>query len=153
MFANKASRTSVTIIKYGTLFSRFHLSNVSNIQYIMPIIKLFDIIKEMSNYSMKISSLDDLQQRLIKCIVENEGSYPTIDAKFIVHEIFHMVDAIRKFGPVYSFSMVSFERFNKVLKHLAHTQNRPHINIINNYIVIILFLFLFNMRLKKIIIL
>lgn len=69
---------------------------------------------------------------------ENEGSYPSFEANFIVHEIFHIYDDIVKFGPIRNYWMFGYERMNKILKSLLHSQAQPHINIINNYLVNIL---------------
>lgn len=81
--------------------------------------------------------MKEYQSNIINAIVENEGSYPVYYSNFIIHELIHIIEGIENFGPVRSFWMYGFERFNKFLKTILQGQNNPHINIINNYLVIL----------------
>lgn len=76
-----------------------------------------------------------MEKNIYKIICENEGNYPSFYSNFIVHEIVHICNDIRKFGPVHSYWMFGFERTNKFLKSLLHDEKTPHINIVNNYLV------------------
>ena len=109
-------------------------------------LKLFDTIRfslylyyrNISTKTVKLSELDQMKKMVIECICENEGAYPSYYANFIVHELIHLCDAIKNFGPVHVFWMYGFERFNKFLKSILQNKDHPHINIIRNYLVILL---------------
>ena len=43
-------------------------------------------------------------------------------SNFIVLELIHICNDISKFGPIYNYWMFGFERMNKSLKRMLHSQ-------------------------------
>lgn len=133
IFSLLNSRKSIQIIKYATIFAKFHLLNESDNIYIAPILELFDFMRKIINNEMNLVTFDDLEKELYEIMSKNEGVYPYSECTFIFHEFIHIIYFMKKLGPLRDWWMFPTERMNKFIKNINKVNNNPHFNIARNY--------------------
>lgn len=83
----------------------------------------------------KLKHLIDFAETLLKNFVETyEIIYQRHCVTFNIHGLLHLVEDVRHFGPVDSFSAFCFESHLKVLKSLIRKSDRPLEQLYNRYI-------------------
>lgn len=135
VFSSPGINNTINLLEYATIFSNFHLINTLDYHILLPIIRLFDNIKQLCSKQFTITKLNELEDEIYETLSLNEGSFPVSECTFLMHEIAHLCHFIRMLGPVRTFWMFSFERFNFFLKNLIHNNTHPHVNLMKNYLV------------------
>jgi hypothetical protein len=135
IFSKYGSRKSINWFKYATIFYKFHLLNTLELEILEPFHHLFQSINNITKIKLNKNEIENYYQELIQSICEIEGSLPYSECTFLLHELTHICYYIKQFGPVRSFHMFGFERFNRFMKSLSSNPNNPHISMIKTYMV------------------
>lgn len=141
VFSCLGSRKSINLMEYASIFYKFHLIDAVQPHFIQPIIRFFELVSDLNVNEISIDKVNQIEQDMIECICENEGAFPHSESLFIMHECIHICHYIKLIGPIKSFWMFGYERFNKFLKQLNHSTKWAQANIIKNYEVISYFIY------------
>lgn len=60
--------------------------------------------------------LEEVEKTLKRFVINYQKHYGEVSMTMNVHQILHLVDCVRNFGPLWSFSMFPFEAYNGLLK-------------------------------------
>lgn len=115
-------------LKFFHLFKASELRNL--LLYYIPIItenilpqKYIEHIKLLSSSIYTLlkpdisnSELDQVEEKLTHFVREYQRYYGKINMTMNVHSLLHLVDCVRNFGPMWTFSMFTFESYNALLK-------------------------------------
>ena len=74
----------------------------------------------------------DLAESLFELFVNNvENLYGLEKCSFNVHQLLHMAESVRRWGPLWVWSMFTFEDANGYFKNLNHGPNKVDVEIVN----------------------
>lgn len=99
----------------------------------ITLFKLFDVLSKLCAEVIYQHSLDELEEEVHEVLVLIERDFPVSLQVIVFHLLHHLPTYIRKFGPVYSFWMFSFERFNSWLTRRALNRRYPEATITETY--------------------
>lgn len=77
---------------------------------------LFTAVRTLSSASTCIENADFADELLKRFVAEYANIYHPSEMVFNVHALLHLVDCVRQFGPLYSFSAYPFENYMRELK-------------------------------------
>lgn len=95
--------------------------------------KLFDAIKFICAEVVLVNSLDGLEDQVHKVLALMERDFPVSMQVMVFHLFHHLPMFIKRFGPVYSFWMYSYERFNSWLTRRILNRRYPEATVIETY--------------------
>lgn len=96
---------------------------------------LLDSIQEICSEIQRLDDLDEIEVRLNRALALLERDYPVVLQNITTHILHHVIDGIRKFGPIYGTWMFAFERFNSWICKRALNMSRPENTAIETYII------------------
>ena len=96
---------------------------------------LLDSIQEICNEIQRLDDLDEIEARLNRALALLERDYPVVLQNITTHILHHVIDGIRRFGPIYGTWMFAFERFNSWICKRALNMSHPENTAIETYII------------------
>ena len=97
--------------------------------------QLLDSMQEICNEKLSLDDLNDIEMRLNKTMALLERVYPITLQNITTHILHHVIDGIRRFGPIYGTWMFVFVRFNSWICKRALYRSHPENSAIETYII------------------
>lgn len=95
------------------------LKSVLPKKYISHLRALSSAIYQLLEPSISPNDLEIVEKKLNNFVQEYQIYYGKINMTMNVHSLLHLVDCVKNFGPLYCYSMFSFESYNGVLKNFV----------------------------------
>lgn len=92
------------------------LKNLLPKKYIVHLRTLSSSIYKLLEPKITNEDLDIVERKLLSFAQDYESFYGKSNMTMNVHTLLHLVDCVRDFGPIYCYSMFSFESYNGRLK-------------------------------------
>ena len=94
---------------------------------------LFDTIRDVCANSINTESIDELEQQVHRVLALVERDFP-VSMQVIVFHLFHHIPMfLKRFGPVHSFWMYNFERFNSWITRRVLNRRYPEATVTETY--------------------
>lgn len=94
---------------------------------------LFDTISDICANSVNMDSVDDLERQVHKVLALVERDFPVSMQVIVFHLLHHVPMFLKRFGPVHSFWMYNFERFNSWIIRRVLNRRYPESTVIETY--------------------
>lgn len=94
---------------------------------------LFDVLARVCAKVIDSASLESLEYDIHKSLSLLEHDFPVSLHVSVFHLLHHVPVYLRRFGPVYSHWMYSFERFNSWIIRRVHNRRYPEATVIETY--------------------
>lgn len=95
--------------------------------------RLFDVISGICAEDIAMDSVDDLEQETHHALALFERDFPVSLQVIVFHLLHHLPMYIKHFGPVYSFWMYPYERFNSWISRRVLNRRYPESTVIETY--------------------
>ena len=95
--------------------------------------KLFDIIKSLCAEDILTNSVDALEIQVHRVLSLIERDFPVSMQVIVFHLLHHLPSFIKRFGPVYTFWMYPYERFNSWLARRILNRRYPEATVVETY--------------------
>lgn len=96
--------------------------------------KLFDVLKRICAESVIIDAIQLLEEHVHTVLALIERDFPLSLQVIVFHLLHHLPRFIKMYGPVYSFWMYRYERFNSWIKRRALNRRYPEATVIQTYL-------------------
>lgn len=95
--------------------------------------KLFDVLESICAEDILADSIDALEQQVHTVLALIERDFPVSMQVIVFHLLHHLPMYIKRFGPVYSFWMYHYERFNSWLTRRVLNRRYPEATVVATY--------------------
>ena len=95
--------------------------------------KLLDVITLLYAEEIDMGSIDQLEQDLHRVLALFERDFPLSLQVIVFHLLHHLPRYIKLFGPVYSFWMYPYERFNSWISRRVLNRRYPESTVLATY--------------------
>lgn len=96
---------------------------------------LFDCLADLCAESQCLEGIGNLEIRLNRALALLERDFPVSLQNITTHLLHHMVDTLKRCGPVYGTWMYAFERFNSWICQRALNMRYPESTVIETYLI------------------
>lgn len=97
--------------------------------------KFFDCIADLCAECQNSEEIDQMEVKLNKAMACLERDFPVTLQNVTTHLLHHLPESIKLYGPVYSFWMYVFERFNSWLCKRCLNMRYPEATVIETYMI------------------
>ena len=95
--------------------------------------QLFDVIRNICAEEIEMDSIDSLEEQVHKVLALLERDFPVSLQVIVFHLLHHLPMFMKQFGPVYSYWMYPYERFNSWVIRRVHNRRYPESTVIETY--------------------
>lgn len=95
--------------------------------------QLFDVITRLCAEDVDSTCISDLECDVHRTLALMERNFPVSLQVIVFHLLHHLPVFLRRFGPVYSFWMYPYERFNGWIARRIHNKRFPESTVIVTY--------------------
>jgi hypothetical protein len=133
IFKYLSSRKTAHIFTFMRSLAVFCLDGLGDASITGAVLELFTVMSLLTAHDVLLLEVDLLEVRLIECLCVLEGRLPLDTFVSTFHNLVHIPDMLRKFGPLRGFWMFPFERSMHELTQFLMNNRHPVQSIINNY--------------------
>lgn len=95
--------------------------------------RLFDVITSACAENFAVDSITDLEHKVHRALALFERDFPVSLQVIVFHLLHHLPMYIKRFGPVYSFWMYHYERFNSWISRRVLNKRYPESTVVETY--------------------
>lgn len=95
--------------------------------------QLFDILTQICAEDIDINSIDGLEQQVHRTLALLERDLPVSMQVIVFHLLHHLPMFLKQFGPVYTFWMYPYERFNSWITRRVLNRRYPEATVVETY--------------------
>lgn len=95
--------------------------------------KLFDMLTLLYAEEIDLDSIDQIEEDLHKVLALFERDFPLSLQVIVFHLLHHLPIYLKQFGPVYSFWMYPYERFNSWITRRVLNRRYPESTVLETY--------------------
>ena len=116
------------------LYSKYCLNDsVLNPAHYRHFLKFIEIMESLHSDCITYTELDNAEKNVKDFVKNFQRLYGNDYMVYNVHLLLHIVDAVRKFGPLQNFSLFVYENYNGVLGNFLKGPNGPLIQLVKRY--------------------
>ena len=112
---------------------KFCLRKMLNSKQRLSLFTLFDLLTDLCGEDMDSRCIDELEKRVHHALVLIERDFPVSLQVIVFHLLHHLPMFVRHFGPVYSFWMYPYERFNSWVSRRVTSRRYPEAVVVETY--------------------
>ena len=95
--------------------------------------KLFDLLQCICDDQVNNDSIDELEEEVHTVLALIERDFPVSMQVIVFHLLHHLPFYLKRFGPVHSFWMYNYERFNSWITRRCLNRRHPESTVIETY--------------------
>lgn len=95
--------------------------------------KLFDVIRDVCAEDVNIDMTNNLEKAVHHALALFERDFPVSLQVIVFHLLHHLPMFVKRFGPVYSFWMYPYERFNSWISRRVLNRRYPESTVVETY--------------------
>ena len=112
------------------LYSKFVLSDgILNPEHYRHFLRFSESMEILHSNCVQKNQLNQTEQNLKTFVQDFQKLYGRDCMVYNIHLLLHLVDAVRKFGPLHNYSLFVYENFNGVLGNFLRGPNGPLIQL------------------------
>ena len=126
----KASEWRSFLLFFGPII----LIDILPVEFYNHFVLLTKAIFLMLKETISQRDLFDASQYLKTFVADFENLYGAQHCTYNMHQLLHVTDCVRNFGPLWGYSAYSFENFNGILQHYFHGTQAVGLQVVNSYL-------------------